>query len=235
MSEKLGDMLLQAKLISKDQLASALDYQKAIGVKLNFIREDKLATFLSEQQKLPIVQLKDHKTPPEVMKLVPKDFAEKHEMLAYSRDGDTLTIVTPDPTDYPAVDELAFMTGLKIQTVLATRTEVTKALQGYYYGGDKHAGVAARRAQRGSAPVTDTPVSKAPATAPVQAASSGAAAKRGRAAHVGGSLTVDQAGPLEAKPINVNPDKLARALAGLLMEKDIISLGELMDRVAREP
>jgi type IV pilus assembly protein PilB len=240
MSDKLGDMLLQAKLIKQEQLASALDYQKAIGgklgvilVKLNFIKEDKLAEFLSEQQNIPVVKLKDHTIDPALMKLVPKDFAEKHELLPLSQEGNTLTVVTPDPMDYPSIDELAFTTGLKIQTVLATRSEVTKALQDFYYGGGKTEKKAPAGAAAKPAPVTDTPVSRPPAPAAPAAAPGGASAKRGRAANVMGA-SVDYAAPLEPKQLNVSPDKLVRALAGLLVEKDVITLSELMERVARE-
>ncbi len=237
MSEKLGNILLHAKLISKEQLDSALEYQKAIGgklgvilVKLNFIKEDKLTAFLSEQQKVPVVHLKDHKLDPALMKLVPQEFAEKHEILPFSREADTLTVVTPDPMDYPSIDELAFTTGLKVQTVLATRTEVTKALQNFYYG-PKSAAAAPKK----PAPATDTPVGR-PREAVSTAASpgAGAAAKRGRAAHVEPAMGRGPAAPLEARPLNVNPEKLVKALSGLLVEKKIITLSELMDRVARE-
>jgi len=239
MSDKLGDILLQSKLISEQQLASALEYQKAIGgklgvilVKLNFIKEDRLAGFLSEQQKIPVVHLRDHKLDPTLMKLIPKDFAEKHELLPLSKEGDTLTVVTPDPMDYPPIDELAFTTGLKIQTVLATRSEVTKALQSFYYG-EKSTGTAAAAPAAGgkTAPVTDTPLSlKTVGSAP----GSGASAKRGRAAHVGGALSVDHTAPLEPKPIDIDPEKLVKALAGVLIEKNVMTLNELMERVARE-
>ncbi len=237
MSDKLGDMLLQAKLVSEQQLASALEYQKAIGgklgvilVKLNFIREDRLAEFLSEQQKIPVVHLKDHTPDPALMKLIPREFAEKHEFLPLSKEGDTLTVVTADPMDYPSIDELVFTTGLKIQTVLAARSEVTKALQSFYYG-DKGRKRAAAADTKKTAPVTDTPTGQATGSS---SPAGGVSAKRGRAAHVGGALSVDHSAVLEAKPIDVDPEKLARALAGLLVEKNLISLSELMDRVTRE-
>jgi hypothetical protein len=236
MSDKLGDMLLQTGLISKEQLSSALEYQKAIGgklgvilVKLNFIKEDRLADFLSQQQKVPVVHLRDRRIDPALMKLIPREIAEKHEILPLSREGDTLTVVTPDPTDYPAIDELAFMTGLKIQTVLSTRSEVVKALQVYYYGGS--AGDKAKPA----APSADehSAAQPKPPAVPVGTAST---QKRGRA---GGALATPlPVRPiqthLEEKPINVSPDKLARALAGVLLEKKVITLEELMNRVGRE-
>jgi type II secretory ATPase GspE/PulE/Tfp pilus assembly ATPase PilB-like protein len=238
MSDKLGDMLLQSKLISKEQLASALEYQKAIGgklgvilVKLNFIKETTLTEFLSDQQKIPIVQVKDHRLDPEVIKLIPRDFAEKHEFLPLSRDGEVLTVVTPDPMDYQAIDELTFTTGLKIQTVLATRTEVTKALQSFYYG-DKaaRAGAAppAAAPAKPQPPVTDTPAKANPVGA------AGPAAKRGRAVPVGPSpLMPDLSAPLEPRQIDVDTEKLVQALVGLLVEKQVVTLGEVMDRVAR--
>ena len=244
MSDKLGDMLLQAGLVSKEQLASALEYQKAIGgklgvilVKLHFIREDRLAEFLSQQQKIPVVHLGNRKIDPALMKLIPRETAEKHDILPLLREGNTLTVVTPDPTDYPVIDELAFMTGLKIQTVLATRSEVTKALQNFYYGGgtDKgkaQAGPMGAPAAREAAPGPAAAALKVPAAPPGGAA----AQKRGRAA---GPLPTPTPvrpvqGPLEERPINVSAEKLARALAGLLLEKKVITLGELMERVGRE-
>jgi type IV pilus assembly protein PilB len=236
MSDKLGDMLLQSKLISKEQLGSALEYQKAIGgklgvilVKLNFIRETTLAEFLSDQQKIPIVQIKDRRPDPEVMKLIPREFAEKHEFLPLSRDGEVLTVVTPDPMDYQAIDELAFTTGLKIQTVLATRTEVTKALQSFYYG-DK----AARAGAGAAGQAKPQPLA---ADTPAKAGALGAAgpsAKRGRASPVGPApLLPDVSAPLEPRQIDVDTEKLVQALVGLLVEKQVVTLSEVMDRVAR--
>jgi hypothetical protein len=241
MSDKLGDMLLQSGLISKEQLSSALEYQRAIGgklgvilTKLHFIKEDRLAEFLSQQQKVPVVHLRDRRIDPALMKLIPRETAEKHEILPLVREGDTLTVVTPDPTDYPIIDELAFMTGLKIQTVLATRSEVSKALQNFYYGG----GADKDRGQPG--PAATPAAREAPAAAPLRGSAAppgGAAAqKRGRA---GGPLptplpTHAVQRPLEERPIAIDPSKLARALAGLLVEKKLITLAELMERVGRE-
>lgn len=237
MSDKLGDMLLRAGLISKEQLASALEYQGSLGgrlgvilVKLNFLKEQRLVEFLAEQQKLPVVHLKDWKLDPALLKLVPRDFAERHEFLPLSREGDVLTVATPDPTDYPAIDELAFMTGLKVQTVLATHSEVIRALQGYYYGQGQEQKPRARaptefkrtlrEAEHAAAQTPAPPAAESPA---VQAPSRGA---RGAPPAL--------AQPLPEKAITVDGDKLARALAGLLVEKNVLSLDEIMKRVARQ-
>jgi hypothetical protein len=242
MSDKLGGMLLQAGLIGKGQLASALEYQKSIGgklgvilVKLNFIKEERLAQFLAEQMKLAVIRLKDRKIDPALMKLIPREIAEKHEILPISREGDILTIVTPDPTDYPAIDELAFLSGLKIQTALATRTEVTRALQSYYYS-DPAGKAKGREAfdSKKAAPEAE-PATPTPSRTPVPAgAAAGTAtpAKRGRAAALSFEKVSDQ--PLPARPIEVNAERLSRALAGLLIEKNVITLNELLDRVGRE-
>jgi hypothetical protein len=227
MSDKLGDMLLEAGIITKQQLDSALDYQKAIGgklgvilVKLNFVKEDRLAEFLSRQMKIPIVRLKDHRPDPAALSLVPRSFAERHEILPLSRDGETLTVVTPDPTDYPAIDELAFTTRTKVQTVLATRTEVYNAIRSFYGGhGVDHATPLAR------------PV--APTLAQTGAHHSESASKRGRAG-ASPAAAPEHKEPLPARTLDVSGEKLARALAGLLVERQIISLAELMEYVARE-
>lgn len=242
MSDKLGGMLLQAGLIGKGQLASALDYQKSIGgklgiilVKLNFIKEERLTEFLSEQMKLAVIHLRDRRIDPGLMKLVPREIAEKHEILPISREGDILTVVTPDPTDYPAIDQLAFITGLKIQTAIATRSEVVRALQNYYYS-DPAGKAKAREPLDTRSPaqgIEHAPAAgaHAPAAAPAAGGPTGLA-KRGRAAPQSFEKVSDQ--PLPPKPIEVNPERLSRAIAGLLIEKKVITLNELLDRVGRE-
>jgi hypothetical protein len=73
-----------------------------------------------------------------------------------------------------------------------------------------------------------------PPRVPAPGAAAAAVAKRGRAVNLPASVREPSRAPLEEKPIEVSGEKLARALAGLLVEKQVITLGELMERVARE-
>jgi MshEN domain len=222
MGDKLGDMLLQAKIINEKQLSSALEYQKSLGgklglilVKLNFVKENEFVKFLSEQQKVPVVSnLTERKIDPYLKVLVPREFADKHEILPLERVANTLTIVTADLADYPAIDELAFTTGMKIITCLATRSDISKGMTKLYDG-------------------VSVPVKAEPKARSVTQTTAAIASKRGRGAHVYGSRETVQL-PLEPKKLEIDTDKLVRALSGLLVEKNVIELNELMDRVARD-
>jgi hypothetical protein len=136
---KLGEMLVGSKLITEAQLKDALEKQKQIGgklgtiiVKLRYLTEDQLAGFLSEQVKVPLLKLKDLVLHPNVSALIDRDVLEKHLVLPIRRTGDALLLATVDPMDLDALDEVQFLTGLRIQTAVASRANILKAI-GYYF------------------------------------------------------------------------------------------------------
>ena len=85
---KLGEMLLKANLISKDQLNIALSNQREWGgkvgstlVNMGFIKEDKLAQFLSHQLKIPSIDIASIRIKKDTISLVPKELAEKYMLV----------------------------------------------------------------------------------------------------------------------------------------------------------
>jgi type IV pilus assembly protein PilB len=139
---RLGDRLVAEKLINTDQLQRALAEQKGsadklgtILVRLNFITEDSLVSFLSKQYAMPAITVAQVDPDPDVLKLVPEQIAKKHSVLPIKRIGNVLTLAMADPTNVFALDDVGFMTGLQIQPVVASEAAIRKAFERLYETG----------------------------------------------------------------------------------------------------
>ncbi len=139
---RLGDRLVGEKLITTEQLQRALAEQKGsadklgtILVRLGFITEDSLVSFLSKQYSIPAITVAQVDPDPDVLKLVPEQIAKKHSVLPIKRIGNTLTLAMADPTNVFALDDVGFMTGLQIQPVVASEAAIRKAFERLYETG----------------------------------------------------------------------------------------------------
>lgn len=135
----LGESLVEKGLITAEQLKEAELLARAnteplrkILTKKGYLSEKDLAAFLSEEFDLPFIDLANYLIEPEIIDLVPEALARKHLLIPILRIGDDLTVALVDPLDVIAIDELHMKTGLNIETVLATETEVNKALNKHY-------------------------------------------------------------------------------------------------------
>ncbi|HUB06477.1 MAG TPA: type IV-A pilus assembly ATPase PilB [Myxococcales bacterium] len=138
-SRRLGELLVRQNLISLAQLRKAQDAQTKDGGRLGYhliktgaIEEQKLTDFLSKQYGVPAINLKDFEIDAEVIKLVPKEVAEKHLVIPVNRAGPSLIVAMSDPSNIFAVDDLKFLTGYNIETVVASEVAIKEAIEHYY-------------------------------------------------------------------------------------------------------
>ncbi|MFQ5664763.1 MAG: GspE/PulE family protein, partial [Terriglobia bacterium] len=143
MSARLGEILIKEKLITQEQLQQALEHQKKNGgrlggalVKLGFITDEEITGVLSRQYGVPAINLGYYEVDPAVLKLVPHDTAARYQVVPLSRVGSTLTIAMADPTNVFAMDDIKFMTGLKVEPVVASENAIFEAI-GKFYGGEQ--------------------------------------------------------------------------------------------------
>ena len=137
----LGEMLVKGQQITESQLKMAQETQKQVSgsklgtilVKLRYIDEDKLASFMGTQLNLPVLQLKDLVCSPQVSALIDLEVMEKKMVLPVRRTEDALLVAADDPLDYNAFDEIRFLTGLRTETAVATRTNIKKAIDYYFH------------------------------------------------------------------------------------------------------
>ena len=154
MSERLAELLIKKNYITLDQIKKATDEQKLKGgrlesnlVRLGFIKEDELLSFLSAQYRVPSVKLSKIEINPNVIKLVPSSIAKKYLIIPMNRVGPKLTLAMADPSNIVVIDEVKFMTGFNVESVVASETEIVDAIKKYYGGGGSLAGMGSQTFQ----------------------------------------------------------------------------------------
>ncbi len=132
-------MLVKAALITREQLNQALQQQQTAGgrigtnlVKLGFISEDDITSFLSRQYGVPSINLSHFEIDGNVIKLIPSEIAQKHQVIPINRTGNVLTVAMADPSNIFAIDDIKFMTGFKVEPVVAAETSIKNSINKYY-------------------------------------------------------------------------------------------------------
>ncbi len=140
---KLGEILIQQGIITEDQLKEAIASQKQtkgrIGevlIKQGVVTEDDIVVALATQFLLPYSSKKNDLLKPQLNqnleKLVPREFAEKNIVLPLSAGDKVLTVAVYDPLDLMLNDNLKKISGCEINLVLATKTDIIKAMESFY-------------------------------------------------------------------------------------------------------
>src|SRR4051795_10219281 len=142
---RLGALLVREKLISLAQLRQAQDEQNRSGqnlgytlAKLGFISDQEITNFLSQQYRVPTINLEEYEIDAEILKLVSKEQCEKHRIIPVSRAGSSLIVAMADPTNLHAIDDLKFLTGYNIEPVIASETSIANAVERYYSAGPSY-------------------------------------------------------------------------------------------------
>lgn len=130
---RLGDVLVQQRLISQEQLQQTLELQRQTGKKIGrllietgIITEELLANGLARQLRIPYVNLKTFPFRGDVVKLLPESAARRFRALMLEDKGDTLLVALADPLDLFAYDELTRL--LKRTIAIAAVPETQLAL-----------------------------------------------------------------------------------------------------------
>ncbi|MDP2167660.1 MAG: type IV-A pilus assembly ATPase PilB [Thermodesulfovibrionales bacterium] len=141
MPAKLGQILINSTIITEEQLKQALAIQKKEGgrlgtnlVKLGYVSEEKLVTFLSKQFGVPAVNLGSYKIDPAVLKLIPQEMAKKYMIMPVARVGATLTIAMSDPSNVFAIDDVKFMTGYNVEVAVTSESGLMSTIMEHYGG-----------------------------------------------------------------------------------------------------
>ncbi len=144
-NNRLGELLVREKLISLQQLRQAQDEQnrsgQALGYtlqKLGFLSDSEITNFLSQQYRVPTINLEEYEIDADILKLVSRDQCEKHKVLPVSRAGSSLVVAMADPTNLNAIDDLKFLTGFNVEPVIASEAAILAAVERYYNVGPSY-------------------------------------------------------------------------------------------------
>lgn len=175
---RLGDLLIEQNVLTKEQLTQALQMQKGTNKKIGeilveegFITEEMIARALEAQMGLKSVQLRGLTVPAEIKNLIDGRLLKKYMVFPFEVDpynANILHLAMADPLDIEAIDDVAIVTNMQIEPYIATTRDVAAAIDRNYSEAENIDAVnrfTRERAQlRGSVAVTvdDSEINDAP-------------------------------------------------------------------------
>jgi len=137
---RLGEALIQKGLLNEKQLTKALHAQLIFGahlgtclLELGYIDEQSLARLLSEIHGVPSASAETlSDIPPQVLALVPAAVAERLMAIPFRLQGRQIQVALVDPKSLSTLDEIAFITGCRVEPWVAPEVRVFQALEKYY-------------------------------------------------------------------------------------------------------
>ncbi|AVR96679.1 GspE/PulE family protein [Pseudoduganella armeniaca] len=136
---RLGEILVQQKLLSDEQLGLALAEQKRSGRKLGrvfidsgYVTEEQIAGALARQLNIPYINLKFYNINADLVRLLPETQARRFRALVLEDRHGTMLVGMSDPTDLFAYDEIARLVKHNIELAVVNETEVLAAIDRIY-------------------------------------------------------------------------------------------------------
>lgn len=152
---RIGEVLTEKGYVTEKQVEEALQYQKEhrdlrlgqIFLQLGFATEKQVLDALASKLQLEIVDIAQVNVDIKAVGTLKKDFAEKNLLLPIAIENRVLKIVTNDPLNYFALEEVRQQTGYELQILLSEEKPLKKAIS--YYFSEVNARRVAMQAQDG--------------------------------------------------------------------------------------
>ena len=136
---RIGDLLVESKVISEAQLKAALDDQKKSGRKLGriliengYAGENQILEILSKQLNIPFVDLLHYKFRPEVVRLLPELQARRFRAVALSQTEEGVLVGMADPTDIFSYDEISRVLKLPVRLAVVREADLLATIDIVY-------------------------------------------------------------------------------------------------------
>ena len=135
----IGQVLVDGAFVKPQELTKAQEKARGEGRKLvevllqdSLISAETLATVLSFQFNVPVIDLSQYDIEQEAVALVPEDVAREHRVLPLKVEGDVLTVAMEDPSDVATLDALAALTRKRVLVVIPLHGGVEEAIRNHY-------------------------------------------------------------------------------------------------------
>jgi len=144
LSRDLGEMLVEAKMVTEEKLRHVRELQAKSGDKIEhilllerLITPQQLAFFMSQQLGIPFVNLKKEGVRSDAVALIPEPIARKYGVIPVDTIDGTIVVAMEDPRDIQAVEDLAALTRRRIEPVLSTSQDIQEMIDlNYRVGGE---------------------------------------------------------------------------------------------------
>lgn len=137
--KKLGEMLVESRLITKEQLMQALAEHKKAGLKLGqyitrqgMLNEAQIVDMLSRQLKIEKYHPDSYSIDTNLARLIPVETAQKFQIAPLQKKGRLLIIAMTDPLDIGALDAIEVSTNSEVAPVVCTEREINQLISGVY-------------------------------------------------------------------------------------------------------
>lgn len=142
--KRLGDLLVDAGVISQDQLVKALQVQKTekqgerlgvVLIDLGFTDEKQIVEALKAQLKIQSVDLSTLRIPEEIIRLLDEAVLRKYNLIPFKfneKNPNLLCVAMSDPLDIRAMDDVSIITGCQVERFAATPSDIAAAIDRYY-------------------------------------------------------------------------------------------------------
>lgn len=137
--QKLGEILLESGLVTPEQLGDLLTEQTGsrrrlgkILVEKGLIDESELISLIEAQLNIPQINLYSCKIDSHVATSIPRDMAERYRVIPIERRGELLRLAMADPMNLAAVDDVAMITGMEVEPVIAAESAVIHVINQYF-------------------------------------------------------------------------------------------------------
>jgi len=137
---KLGQLLVQNKIITEEQLQYALNEQKKTGEllgiilqKLGFVDEETVyLPILAQQFEVELVSLRNRDISQEAIGQIPAEFATHYKIIPVKYKDNVLTVAMARPLDIHVLDEIGLVTDAQLKPALASEKDILEAIRKYY-------------------------------------------------------------------------------------------------------
>ncbi len=158
---RIGEVLTEKGYVTEEQIGQALAYQKEhrdkrvgqILMELGFVTENQVLEALASKLHVEIVEVAQLSVDIEAVAMVDKGLAEKNLILPIQVKEHNMTIVTNDPLNYFALEEVRQQTGCQLEILLSEEQPLRQAIS--YYFAEVSARKAANQANVGFATTSD--------------------------------------------------------------------------------
>ena len=142
--KRLGDLLVDAGVITQDQLMQALQIQKTekkgdrlgvVLIDLGMTDENQIMDALKKQLKIQSVDLSTIRIPEEITRLVEESVLRKYMLIPFQfneKNPNLLKVAMSDPMDIRAMDDISIITGCQVERYVAATSDIAAAIDRYY-------------------------------------------------------------------------------------------------------
>ena len=136
---RLGEILVAQGILDESDIDRALLKQKKDGgllgevlFKMGLVKEEDIVIALAKQFNIPYLPVQNCEINQKILSLVPLSVAKKNLYIPIDRINDVLTVIMVDPTNEYAKQDIMDATGMKLQVLVGTATEINTAIKKYY-------------------------------------------------------------------------------------------------------